>query len=128
MAVILLVEDERGVAETLKSILEDEGYTVVLASNGRDALGRIAQQRPDLVLCDLMLPLMSGQALYQALQADDRLSSIPFLVVTALDGALVRRQLPGVPALPKPFRVARVLEAVQELLARDGKGPPADAQ
>lgn len=116
MGVILVVEDERGVAETMKAILEDEGHNVVLASNGRDALVQAAQLRPDLVISDLMLPIMSGQALYWALQADDSLRSIPFLVVSALDGGVVRRQLPGVPALTKPFHIDGMLLHVARLL------------
>lgn len=116
MGVILVVEDERGVADTLKAILEDEGHSVMLTSNGRDALAWLAQTRPNLVISDLMLPVMSGQALYHAMQADEQLRAIPFLVVSALDSALIRRQLPGVPSLPKPFRVEQLLNMVGRLL------------
>lgn len=116
MGVILVVEDERGVAETLRAILEDEGYTVTLATNGRDALAALAQQRPDLVVSDLMMPIMNGQTLYRAMQADPQLRTVPFLVVSALDGALIQRQLPGVPSLPKPFRVDQILAAVARLV------------
>jgi DNA-binding response OmpR family regulator len=118
MGFILVVEDERGVAETLKAILEDEGHRVILASNGRDAFAILARERPDLVVADLMLPLMSGQALYQAMQADEQLRRIPFLVVSALDVDLIRRQLPGVTALPKPFRISQILTAVDALIAK----------
>jgi CheY-like chemotaxis protein len=116
MAVILVVEDERGIAETLKAILEDEGHEVLLATNGRDALAQLAHGRSQLVVSDLMLPIMSGQALIHAMQADPQLQHIPVLVISALDGALIRRQLPGVPSLPKPFRVDQVLAAVARLL------------
>lgn len=119
MGFILVVEDERGVAETLKAILEDEGHRVMLASNGRDALAILARERPDLVVADLMLPLMSGQALYQAMQADDQLRQIPFLVVSALDADLIRRQLPGITTLPKPFRISQILAAVSALMAEE---------
>lgn len=124
MSVILVVEDERAIAETLKAILEDEGHSVTLASNGRDALAFLANERPNLVVCDLMLPIMSGRALYQAMQADERLRSVPFLVVSALDHALIQQQLPGVLALPKPFQVNHLLNTVQRLLQerRDGAG------
>lgn len=124
MAVILVVEDERGVAETLKAILEDEGHAVMVASNGRDALTCLAEQRVDLVISDLMLPIMSGQALYNTMQADERLRDVPFLAVTALDGALVRRQLPRVLSLPKPFRINQLLGAVSKLLGGAEPGPP----
>jgi DNA-binding response OmpR family regulator len=116
MGVILVVEDERGVADTLKAILEDEGHVVVLATNGRDALAQLARQRPDLVVADMMLPIMSGQALYQAMQADESLRDIPFLVVSALDPGLIRRQLPGVPLVVKPFHIDRILARVAALL------------
>jgi DNA-binding response OmpR family regulator len=119
MGLILVVEDERGVAETLKAILEDEGHQVILATNGRDALAILVQERPHLVVADLMLPLMSGQALYQAMQADAQLRAIPFLVVSALDTDLIHRQLPGVIALPKPFRISQILAAVSDLIAEE---------
>lgn len=124
MSVIFVIEDERAIAETLKAILEDEGHSVTLASNGRDALALMAGDRPDLVISDLMLPIMSGQALFQAMQADEGLRSIPFLVVSALDHALIQHQLPGVLALPKPFQVNRLLSTVERLLRerRDGAG------
>jgi CheY-like chemotaxis protein len=117
MGVILVVEDERGVAETLKAILEDEGHTVLLASNGRDALAHLAHSRPDLVVSDLMLPIMSGQALYHAMQVDPSLRSIPFIVVSSLDPGLIRRQLPGVPVVTKPFHIDRILTRVAAMLS-----------
>ena len=118
MGVILVVEDERGVAETLKAILEDEGHTILLAFNGREALTLLSRERPGLIISDLMLPMMSGQALYHALQADERYAAIPFMVISALDPAVIKRQLPGVPSLPKPFQVERVLGLVAQLLTQ----------
>jgi CheY-like chemotaxis protein len=120
MGLILVVEDERAVAETLKAILEDEGYQVLLATNGREALDILAQERPQLVVSDMMMPLMNGQALYQAMQADEQLRSIPFLVVSSLDADLVRHQIPGIATLPKPFRINQILSTVSMLIARDG--------
>jgi two-component system, OmpR family, alkaline phosphatase synthesis response regulator PhoP len=117
MGLILVVEDERAVAETLKAILEDEGYQVIVATNGRDALAILIEERPQLVVSDLMMPLMNGKALYQAMQADEQLRSIPFLVVSSLDADLVRKQIPGVMTLPKPFRINQILAAVSKLIA-----------
>lgn len=119
MGLILVVEDERAVAETLKAILEDEGYQVIVTTNGRDALATLIEERPQLVVSDLMMPLMNGKALYQAMQADEQLRTIPFLVVSSLDADLVRKQLPGVTALPKPFRINQILATVSTLIARD---------
>lgn len=122
MGLILVVEDERAVAETLKAILEDEGYQVIVATNGRDALATLIEERPELVVSDLMMPLMNGQALHQAMQADEQLRSIPFLVVSSLDPDLVRKQLPGVTALPKPFRINQILTTISTLIARNQDG------
>ncbi len=57
---ILIIEDDQAIAQMLTDILAEDGYTVHHAANGQDGLTRLAQERPALILCDLMLPLLSG--------------------------------------------------------------------
>lgn len=81
---ILVVEDSRTQAESLRYILEKKGYRVELATNGRDALEQIRAGRPDLVLTDIVMPEMDGYELSRRIKADGDLKSIPVIIVTQL--------------------------------------------
>ena len=63
MATVLVVDDEFGIAELFDAILTDEGYRVLTAINGRHGLEMLAQERPDLVFLDYMMPVMDGAAM-----------------------------------------------------------------
>jgi CheY-like chemotaxis protein len=69
MALIHVVEDDLALAAFLQEALEEEGYTVVVAHNGAIALEQLATARPDLLLCDLMMPTMDGLTFCQHVQA-----------------------------------------------------------
>ena len=84
MMKILVVEDSRTQAESLRYILEKRGHTVTIASNGRDALGQITAGRPDMVLTDIMMPEMDGYELCRRIKTDHALKSIPVIIVTQL--------------------------------------------
>jgi DNA-binding response OmpR family regulator len=81
---ILVVEDSRTQAESLRYILEKKGYTVALATNGRDALEQIGTGRPDLVMTDIMMPEMDGYELCHRIKNDKALQSVPVIMVTQL--------------------------------------------
>ena len=110
-AAVLVVEDEQDIRETLRDILEMEGYRVRCASNGKEALDALAEMpRPRLILLDLMMPVMSGYELLQALRANDDLSSIPVTVVSAVGEKLSA----GTAVLRKPVDLETLLHAVDE--------------
>lgn len=81
---ILVVEDSRTQAESLRYILEKKGYTVTLAKDGSDALEQIRGSRPDLVLTDIVMPEMDGYELCHRIKEDGDLQSIPVIMVTQL--------------------------------------------
>jgi len=81
---ILVVEDSRTQAESLRYILEKKGYKVVLATNGREAMEQIGDSRPDLVLTDIVMPEMDGYELCRRIKTDGSLKSIPVIIVTQL--------------------------------------------
>jgi two-component system, sensor histidine kinase and response regulator len=81
---ILVVEDSRTQAESLRYILEKKGYGVTLATNGRDAMKQIGAGRPDLVLTDIVMPEMDGYELCRQIKSDGDLKSIPVIIVTQL--------------------------------------------
>ena len=81
---ILLVEDEPDIRTSLQEALEWEGYHVVTAANGREALACLPNMaRPCLILLDLMMPVMNGWEFADALKTNDCLAAIPIVVVTA---------------------------------------------
>lgn len=117
MKTILLVEDEFGIAGVLTVLLEDEGYRVLSAANGRQALSRLAEVRPDLVVTDFMMPLLDGAALGEALRADPALKDIPIIMMSAVPEAAVRMRFDGYTAfLRKPFPIPAFFELIADTL------------
>ncbi len=81
---ILCVEDEAAIREDLTDVLEEEGFTVIQAVNGEDALTKIEADLPDLVLSDISMPKMNGHELLQALQAQSpKYDDLPFIFLSA---------------------------------------------
>src|SRR5579862_5399193 len=82
---VLVVEDDPDIREALCMLLEDEGYTVYSAENGRMAACLLSSQPPpSLVITDLMMPIMDGWELVDRLRQNDRLSSVPVVVISAV--------------------------------------------
>jgi two-component system, sensor histidine kinase and response regulator len=106
--VILIVDDEAHGCDTLREVLQDEGYDVEVAHNGDEALARLQRDPPALLILDLLMPGMSGNALFEEMQRSPELAKIPVLVTTS-DPARAPR---GVPTLVKPLRLDRVLSLV----------------
>lgn len=117
MKTILLVEDEFGIAGVLTLLLEDEGYRVLSAANGRQALSRLAETTPDLVITDFMMPLLDGAALGQALRANPASADIPIIMMSAVPEAAVRNRFDGYTVyLRKPFPIPAFFHVVADLL------------
>jgi CheY-like chemotaxis protein len=103
---ILVVDDEPFNVDFLAQELDDLGYDVVTASNGLEALEQAHAQRPDLVLLDIMMPVLDGFAVLERLKADDATRDLPVVVISAVyDLASIVRGLGGGADdwLPKPF-------------------------
>ncbi len=119
MTTVLVVDDEPLIAMALEAALEDAGYRVATAANGRQGLERLAEApRPDLVLLDMMMPVMNGPAMLAAMAADPDLAGIPVIVLSSLPQAAIRARVgQGVAAiLLKPCTAEQVLEAIARAL------------
>ena len=81
---ILVVEDENTLAFALKKKLESVGYLVTVALDGKDALNKIEQEKPDLVLLDLILPVMDGFTVLKELRKSPEYENLPIIVLTNL--------------------------------------------
>ncbi len=120
MATILVVDDEFGIGELLEALLMDDGHRVLTAMNGRHALERMAEARPDLIISDLMMPVMDGAALLKAVREHAEYKETPFMLMCALPEASITDRVKGYDAfLRKPFKLAEMAGVVGHLL----KGP-----
>jgi DNA-binding response OmpR family regulator len=116
MKTILVIEDESSIAEMLVALLEMEGYRVATARDGQEGLNYLATTRPDLVLCDLMMPLVDGRAVAHAMRANASLRDIPLVLMSAgverVDG------MNGLISafLRKPFMIQQLLDLIRSLI------------
>ena len=114
---LLIVEDDAAVLDALREVLEDEGHEVAVAANGREALNRLRSgNRPNLILLDLMMPVMSGWEFREAQLQDETLAAIPTVLLTA-DGRAAQKaaDLQSAGFLQKPIKPDRLLEKLEEL-------------
>ncbi|TDH59092.1 response regulator [Dankookia rubra] len=117
MTTVLVVDDEALIAMALEAALQDAGYQVTTAANGRQGLERLAEAQVDIVLLDMMMPVMNGPAMLRAMAADLELSGIPVIILSSLPEATVRAQADGVAAiLRKPYTAGEVLRAIGQVL------------
>ncbi|MGE3347518.1 MAG: protein kinase [Ramlibacter sp.] len=121
MTTILIVEDDDAIRNNITRLLKLEGFDIVSAPNGRQALERLRQVATDVVISDVSMPEMDGFALLEAIRADKVLAALPVMLLTALDDrASMRRGMTGGADdyLAKPFTRVELLEALQGLLAK----------
>jgi CheY-like chemotaxis protein len=119
---VLVVDDDPDIRETLRFVLEDAGYPVYSAENGREALEILDRTRPEpgLVLLDLMMPVMSGDEMLRVLRAGHPLAHIPVTIVTA-SGAPMPPLASGL--LEKPVDLDVLLRIVESSCG-PGSPPP----
>jgi two-component system chemotaxis response regulator CheY len=108
---ILVVDDDDDVREIVALTLEDEGFRVTRAENGAIALWHIERERPALVLLDLMMPVMNGWALWDALQCAPLLRTLPVVILSA--SGLSQGSFGATTVLAKPVSHARLVEVVR---------------
>lgn len=112
-APILVVDDDESIVETVRSILEGEGYSVVTAANGREALQVLERVTPLLMLLDMRMPVLDGWGVAAALRESRQ--RFPVVVMTAAENA--RRWAEEIKAddhIAKPFDLTALLECVQK--------------
>jgi DNA-binding response OmpR family regulator len=121
-AVVLVVDDEPGIRAVLAELLIDEGYRVVVAQDGVEALRQIGDVSPDLVLLDLNMPKLTGWEVVERLRA--LAITLPIVIMTAGQSATIEAaRLGAAAALPKPFAIDDVLTTVERLVSPADDGP-----
>jgi len=84
-ATVLIVDDEPFNVDVLQQELEESDYQIITASNGQEALQQIKKHQPDLILLDLMMPVLDGFAVLSQIKGDNDLRDIPVIIVSAAD-------------------------------------------
>jgi CheY-like chemotaxis protein len=118
---LLVVDDEVGITEALNDLLSEEGFHVLVAGTGKEALERIAGKRPDLILLDYMMPVMDGREVLNALQGDAVYRDIPVIMMSAMPRTSLPLDCQPVAFLRKPFTIDRLLAEVNRLLGSPAK-------
>jgi CheY-like chemotaxis protein len=117
MATVLVVDDEFGIVDVLETILTDEGYRIITASNGRQGLVRLAEETPDVILLDFMMPILGGAEMLLAMAAAPAHQRIPVIMMSSLSEESVAERCTGYAGfLHKPFRATAVLSAIARVL------------
>jgi len=119
MAKILLAEDDEFSRDMLVRRLERNGFEMIAAGDGREALLAARQHRPDLILMDLDMPVLDGRGAMRALKSDPRTFKIPIIVLTAHAGPedVAEAAASGCQAYEtKPIVLRRLIERIQEIL------------
>ncbi|HEY2512093.1 MAG TPA: response regulator [Polyangiaceae bacterium] len=110
-ASVLLVEDDDDIRDAVAAVLEAEGYTVLTAANGEEALAILERGQPCVVLLDLMMPVMNGWDFMEVVRKNKRLEALPVVVVSAYS----EKKAEGVRrVLKKPLNVQQLLSAVSD--------------
>jgi CheY-like chemotaxis protein len=119
---ILVVDDDPTILATVSETLDMEGYPVVTASNGAEALVAVDRDRPSLVLLDMRMPILDGWGFIRAIR--ERGLDLTVVVMTAAaDARRWARETGAQGVLPKPFELDDLLAAVQRLRPASGCGP-----
>jgi CheY-like chemotaxis protein len=125
MKTVLLVDDEFDLTGTLRAILEGEGYRAETCSNGKEALECLRKSRPDLVLMDVMMPVLSGFEVLRSMRQTPELDGVPVILMSSAAPGVKQEEYGWQAFLRKPFSLPALLGTVEGLIgksdqARDG--------
>jgi DNA-binding response OmpR family regulator len=113
--IVLVAEDDPSIRMTLEFVLEDEGFHVLMAEDGEEALRLSFEHRPDVILLDQIMPKMDGKRVHAALRADAATSSIPVFVLSGMSRG-GQDDWPGAHFIGKPFSPEHVVDRIRTTL------------
>lgn len=119
MKKILVVDDEPDILKVVSFRLKKAGYEILTAKDGKAALDLIAVNKPDLILLDLRMPVVSGEEVCATLKTSAELKTIPIILLTASSGGKITdkaKELKADDCMVKPFEAEVLLEKVQKLI------------
>ncbi len=125
-ASVMIVDDDQAIREVMEELFEDEGYNVVTAANGEEALRvlRATTMHPRVILLDLNMPIMTGWEFRKVQKQDPLIASIPVVVFSADRGLLSSsNQLDAAAYLAKPLDIVTLLDTVEQCVKHGGHRP-----
>ena len=124
---VLIVEDDKNIAELLQMYLEKQGYAVTIALDGGKGLEKFRTIKPDLVLLDVMMPVMDGWAVCRAIRAESQTPVIMLTAKSEVDDKVAGLRSGADDYITKPFEMREVLARIEAVLRRSDRSIP-DAQ
>ncbi|MBR4700624.1 MAG: response regulator transcription factor [Oscillospiraceae bacterium] len=125
---ILIVEDDNNIADLLRLYLEKENYEVSIASDGGKGVEQFRRFRPDLVLLDLMLPVLDGWGVCRTIRAESQTPVIMLTAKSELDDKVAGLKYGADDYITKPFEMKEVLARIEAVLRRSGNAPEKDSK
>ena len=118
---ILIVDDEPDIVETLKFLIESEGFESIIAMDGEEALKKAKEENPDVMILDVMLPKINGYKVCRLLKFDNKYKHIPILMVTARsqeEDKVIGEETGADEYITKPFDINEILQKIHLYLKR----------
>ncbi len=118
---VLVVDDDRGIVDSISRVLKAKGFAVMPAYDGKEAMAAVRRKRPHLMLLDLKMPEMDGYQVIQEIKTDPEMSDIPIVVMTAhrIDHSRMGIIAMAAEQVPKPFSAEELVERVESLLTEE---------
>ncbi len=118
MKTVLVVDDEQDIILALEILLADEGYEIMTAHNGREALERLAERMPDVVLIDVMMPILSGPDTIARMRADPEYREIPVVLMSAIKPQVDFEKLKITAFVRKPFEIDTIIKIIEQVTSQ----------
>ena len=120
MTKIMVVDDEPDISESVKSLLESEGYDVTVAGDGKECLSKLGKEKPDLILMDFFMPGMSGREVVEAIRKKDKDTKIAFMTVAEFRDAGMKKlyDLGISDYIPKPIDTKDLIGRIKKILQK----------
>lgn len=118
---ILVADDEPNILQSVKLVLEEEGYQVLTATDGKETLRLALNETLDLIILDIKMPKISGEEVYRLLKENEKSERIPVIILTAIGEEIPQREgweLVDVDYITKPFSPYAIVERVNKILGK----------
>jgi len=122
MARVLLIDDDKTNLDFMRQLLQIEGHELVWAADGEQGLAQVRQFRPELIICDVIMPHLGGYAVLETVRADPQFSGIPVLLFSAAMDAQARAiamSRGATEVLAKPFELEQLRSAIRRCLGQE---------
>lgn len=119
MKKILIIDDNQGIRETTAEILELENFNVLLAKNGKEGIENVLKLKPDLIICDIKMPIMDGYEVIKYLKKESKTAMIPIIILTAKTEKYDIKKVLELGAnahVSKPFDFESLLKLINSLI------------